>query len=469
MMLICIKELLATVTYNIGMENIYTLKAHGLFDAKVPRYTSYPPANHFVDPVGQRHQKEWLRAVPNGSDVSVYIHIPFCKRLCWFCACRTQGTKTLRPVDAYIDYLRREIRTVRQLLPANIKMSRLHLGGGTPTILSPDVMTLLLGDVFDAFEKSEPFEFSVEIDPTEASQDLLTTLVNHGMTRASLGVQDFAPAVQKAIGRPQSLAQTRDVVKFLRSSGITALNLDLLYGLPHQTRDSFARTLEHVIDLRPDRLAIYGYAHVPWMSKRQVMIKDDDLPDSETRFELAGLASKRLQGEGFEAIGIDHFAMPDDGLAKAQKTGNVRRNFQGYTDDQSQTLIGFGASAISKFAQGYLQNAVATSAYQDRITQTGFAAHKGYEMGDSDKLMAAIVEDLLCRFKLDTSKLATTFPQDHSAICTINVQLMRQFPDVFFLNPDGLAMHDWAKPLVRIIASSVDNFAAPQTAHSTAI
>jgi len=313
------------------MENIESLKAYGLFDAKVPRYTSYPPANHFVDPVGQRHQKEWLGAVPDGSDVSIYIHIPFCKRLCWFCACRTQGTKTLRPVDAYVAYLRREIHMVRELMPAHTKMARLHLGGGTPTILSPDTMTLLLGDVFDAFEKSDTFEFSVEIDPTDASHALLTTLIDHGMNRASLGVQDFAPDVQQAIGRPQTLDQTRDVVDFLRSSGVTALNLDLLYGLPHQTIESFSHTLNHVIDLKPDRLAIYGYAHVPWMSKRQVMIKDDDLPDSETRFELAQLAAKRLQNEGFQTIGIDHFARPGDGLAKAQKVGEVRRNFQGYT------------------------------------------------------------------------------------------------------------------------------------------
>jgi oxygen-independent coproporphyrinogen-3 oxidase len=205
------------------------------------------------------------------------------------------------------------------------------------------------------------------------------------------------------------------------------------------------------------------------MSKRQVMIKDDDLPDSENRFELAGIASQRLQNEGFKAIGIDHFAMPDDALAKAQQAGTVRRNFQGYTDDQSQTLIGLGASAISKFTQGYLQNAVATSAYQERIAQTGFAAHKGYEMGNTDHLMADVIEDLLCRFKLNTTKLAAKYPDDHAAIRAINVQLMRKFPDIFFLNPDGLAMHDWAKPLVRIIASFVDNFAAPQTAHSTAI
>jgi len=451
------------------MENIDTLKAYGLFDAKVPRYTSYPPANHFVDAVGQRHQSEWLAALPDGSDVSVYIHIPFCKRLCWFCACRTQGTKTLRPVDAYIKYLRREIHMVRRLMPANIKMARLHLGGGTPTILSPETMTQLLGGIFEAFAKSAEFEFSVEIDPTEASQELLTTLADHGMNRASLGIQDFAPIVQKAIGRPQSLDQTRDVVDFLRSREVAALNLDLLYGLPHQSKKSFERTLDHVIGLEPDRLAIYGYAHVPWMSKRQVMIKDADLPDSEQRFELARLAAKRLQDEGFETIGIDHFALPGDGLAKAQKNGSVRRNFQGYTDDQSHALIGFGASAISKFSQGYLQNAVVTSAYQDRVTLTGFAGHKGYAMGETDELMAAVIEDLLCRFALKTEKLAVTFPRDHAAIRAINVQLMRQFPDVFFLNPDGLAMHDWARPLVRIIANHLDRFAAPLSAHSTAI
>lgn len=451
------------------MEKIDTLKHYGLFDAKVPRYTSYPPANHFVAPAGQRHQKDWLGLVPDGSDVSVYIHIPFCKRLCWFCACRTQGTKTLRPVDAYVQFLRNEIRAVRQLMPSNIKMSRLHLGGGTPTILSPQTMTSLLKDVFEAFPKSARFEFSVEIDPTEASTDLLSVLIRQGMNRASLGVQDFAPDVQKAIGRPQSFGQTRAVVDFLRSNGVAALNFDLLYGLPHQTPDSFQSTLDHVIDLKPDRLAIYGYAHVPWISKRQVMIEDADLPDGKARFELALLASRRLQRAGFETIGIDHFSTPEDSLIKAQHNGRVRRNFQGYTDDQSTTLIGFGASAISKFAQGYLQNAVATSAYQDRITQTGCAAHKGYAMSGTDKLIAVVVEDLLCRFTLDTTKLAQDFPQDHLFIRALQVKLMRAFPDLFFLNPDGLGLHDWAKPLVRIIASVVDTFAAPHKAHASAI
>ncbi|AXI45228.1 oxygen-independent coproporphyrinogen III oxidase [Sulfitobacter sp. SK012] len=451
------------------MEKIDTLRDYGLFDALVPRYRSYPPANHFVDRVGQQNQENWLGMVPSGSDVSVYIHIPFCKRLCWFCACRTQGTRTLRPVDAYVEFLIKELWGVKKQLAPDVKVARLHLGGGTPTILSPGTMTLLLNEVFKAFPRSAQFEFSVEIDPTEASRDLLSTLIDHGLNRASLGVQDFAPRVQDAIGRPQSLEQTRDVIAFLRDKGITALNLDVLYGLPHQTVESFGQTLDHVIGLKPNRLAIYGYAHVPWMSKRQVMIKEADLPGSETRFALASMARARLQDTGFETIGIDHFATPRDGLSKVQASGQVRRNFQGYTDDQSQTLIGIGASAISKFPQGYLQNAVATSAYQNRITQTGLAAHKGYAMNGTDKLVGCIVEDLLCRFELNTAKLALDFPQGQSAVREICVLLVRQFPDVFFINQAGLKMHDWAQPLVRIIANVVDEFTATELSHSTAI
>lgn len=467
--MIYIKEIGLCPSLAKRMEKIDTLRALGLFDAKVPRYTSYPPANHFETGVGETFQKDWLRAVPEGSDISVYIHIPFCKRLCWFCACRTQGTKTMRPVDAYVDYLRREIATVRATLPRDIRMARLHLGGGTPTILSPDIMSRLLDDVFDAFATAPEFEFSVEIDPTEASNDLLRTLVGYGLNRASLGVQDFAPKVQEAIGRPQSLEQTRSVIQFLRDNGVTALNLDLLYGLPHQTPQSFRQTLDHVTDMAPDRLAIYGYAHVPWMSKRQVMIHDEDLPDNEARFALATMAQDVMNAHGYRTIGIDHFAKPDDALYIAQQNGLVRRNFQGYTDDQSETLVGIGASAISKFAGGYVQNAVATSAYQDRIDSTHLAGHKGYAMQRDDTIMSQIIEDLLCRFKLDTAKLYDAFPDQTAAVRACSLMLIRQYPGLFCVGADDLEMKDWAKPLVRIIASSVDTFSRENAGHSAAI
>lgn len=451
------------------MENIDPLERHGLFDAKVPRYTSYPPANHFQFDVGQRCQHNWLSTIEKGETVSIYVHIPFCKRLCWFCACRTQGSRTLRPVDAYIEVLKKELSTVAANIPTGVTMGRLHLGGGTPTILSPDTMAGLLTALFQALPASADFEFSVEIDPTEAALDLLQTLVDFGMNRCSIGVQDFAAHVQTAIGRIQTLEQTQTVVTFLRERGLKAINFDLLFGLPHQTETSFRATLDHVLGMHPDRLAIYGYAHVPWMSKRQIMINPEALPDAKQRFELACIAQEVLSHEGYSAIGIDHFAKPWDSLSKAHDTGQLRRNFQGYTDDQSHTLIGLGASAISRFKGGYIQNAVATSAYQERINSSGLAGHKGHEMTAKDQLVAAIIEALMCQFSYPTQALQTRFPDQEARIRDTAITLMRRYPDVFTLSPAGLDMRPETYPLVRIIAKEVDSFTSTQAAHATAI
>lgn len=451
------------------MKNIDTLSRHGLFDVKVPRYTSYPPANHFQNDVGQRCQVSWLSSVHRNEAISVYIHIPFCKRLCWFCACRTQGTKTLRPVVAYVEILKKELKTVAKKLPQGVKMNRLHLGGGTPTILSAETMQGLLCEVFSTFPTTQDFEFSVEIDPTEAAPALLQTLIDFGMKRASIGVQDFTPAVQEAIGRLQSLEQTQTVVTFLKEKGVDAINLDLLYGLPNQTEQSFRATLNHVVALNPDRLAIYGYAHVPWMSKRQVMIKLETLPDTRQRFDLACIASQVLQAAGFAAIGIDHFAKPSDSLFKAHKAARLRRNFQGYTDDQCQTLIGLGASAISRFDQGFSQNAVATSAYQDRISTSNLAGHKGYEMTQNDNLVSAMIEALMCRFGFPTQELQRDFPAQKDAIRQSAINLMKLYPDVFMLDPAGLVMRPETHPLARIIAKEIDMFTTETNAHAAAI
>lgn len=451
------------------MENFETLSRHGLFFVKVPRYTSYPPANHFQSDVGRRCQKAWLKDLDPDEEVSVYIHIPFCKRLCWFCACRTQGTKTLRPVDAYVAVLKKELQAVADTLDGNVKMRRLHLGGGTPTILSVKTMTDLLTSVFDTLPKASEFEFSVEIDPTEAAPSLLETLIHFGMNRASIGVQDFEPTVQEAIGRPQTLKQTNDVVTFLRENGVGAINLDLLHGLPHQTTDSFRKTLDHVVDMNPDRLAIYGYAHVPWMSKRQILIKTETLPDTKMRYELACIASDVLSPAGFTAIGIDHFAKATDSLFLAHQQGNLRRNFQGYTDDQSETLIGLGASAISRFKGGYVQNAVATSAYLERITETGLAGHKGYQLTANDNLIAAMIEALMCRFIFPTQDLQRAFPEQEDIIKRTGIKLMKRYSDVFNLSPRGLEMKPDVYPLARIIAKEIDGFASDKDAHAAAI
>ncbi len=451
------------------MSQIDLLRRHGLFDAKVPRYTSYPPANHFGQGVGADVQCDWIAAIPQGRAVSVYIHIPFCRRLCWFCACRTQGTSTMRPVDVYVDQLLLELAQLRRLAPAGLRMGRLHLGGGTPTILPAKTMARLLRAVFTAFDSADDFEFSVEIDPTDAAPDLLQTLIDFGMSRASIGVQDFAPAVQKAIGRPQSLEQTQTVAQFLRDAGLRSLNVDLLYGLPHQTPDSFRRTLDHVSDLGPDRLAIYGYAHVPWMSKRQVMIKDDTLPDAMARFELAEIANDAMTAQGFRAIGIDHFAKPSDSLARADANGTLRRNFQGYTDDQSETLLGLGASAISAFHEGFVQNAVATSAWHDRVGQDGLAGQKGYVLTLQDRVVSQIIADLMCRFTFNTAALLQQFPGQHGLIASARAMLCERFGDAITVQGDTLHLTPQAKPLVRIMARHVDTFIGVSGGYSAAI
>lgn len=451
------------------MNKIQQLKRHGLFDAKVPRYTSYPPANHFAPTAGRMNQANWLKTVPKGEDISLYLHIPFCRRLCWFCACRTQGTKSLRPVDDYVRRLRIEIEMIADRLPKDQALSRLHLGGGTPTLLSPETMIGLLDQIFSRFKRGSEFEFSVEIDPTEAPAPLLATLADYGMTRASIGVQDFDPKVQDAIGRQQSYELTKEIVDTLRLFGVDSLNMDLLYGLPFQSGRSLDVTLQQVIKMKPDRLALYGYAHVPWMSKRQVMIDRHTLPSPQSRYELAQLARAVLLRAGYEDIGIDHFALPTDTLARAAEDGTLRRNFQGYTDDTAQTLIGIGASAISKFSQGFVQNAAATSAYLERIDAGDLAGARGYQFDGNDVIRAAMIEQILCSFRTDAGPLLKRFPTSAAEISRCNALIAETFPDLTSLDAAGVVLAPDAHPLARVIAGALDEFETKGQAHSQAV
>lgn len=446
------------------MDDATLFEKHGLFSARVPRYTSYPPANRFVDEVGLRRQSDWLRAVASDQPISLYIHIPFCKRLCWFCACRTQGTSSSSPVEHYVDHLLTELRSICELLPAGVSMSRLHLGGGTPTILTPDVMNRLLQGVFDAFSKAPGFEFSVEVDPTDAAPAVLDSLVKWGLHRASIGVQDFEEQVQKAIGRDQSVAQTRAVVEHLRAGGVTSTNFDLLYGLPHQTQESLSRTIDAVLGLGPDRLALYGYAHVPWMSKRQVMIDGDALPDARERLQMAAFAAERFQGAGYESLGIDHFALPEDGLARAARTRTLARNFQGYTDDTAQVLVGLGASAISKFPQGFVQNAVSTSAYLQRAETGAPTGFKGYALTDQDRSIAWMVEQLMCFGSIPLGQA----PQD-PLIAELAADILDRFGDVLHQEGDAIVLPAPLMPLARVIAAAMDDYRPVGARHSLAI
>lgn len=452
-----------------GMDHTSTLRKVGLFDAKVPRYTSYPPANRFVQGVGTRFQKNWLANVGPDEAISVYVHIPFCRRLCWFCACRTQGTKTLSPVEAYLEVLLQEIDAYGAALPRGVRMRRLHLGGGTPTLLSATLMRQLLDRLFDHFDVADGFEFSVEIDPTEAKPEVLAVLAARKMTRASVGVQDFTPNVQHAIGRVQSFRQTQDVIQTLRKNGVRSLNVDVLYGLPFQTAQSIAETLDRIVSLRPDRLALYGYAHVPHVSKRQVMIPETALPDPEKRYVLAQLAKDRLTTMGYVSLGIDHFALPGDSLTIAARTGAMSRNFQGYTDDPCTTLIGIGASAISRFAEGYVQNAVSTSAYIERVRTSGLASHKGIALSAEDHFVSTLINDVMCRGVIDKAALAAAFPAFSPLLAQLVARVTQRFSELVTDSPDQLTVDPAFLAATRLIAAELDLARAQEHLHSLAV
>ena len=445
------------------------LRELGLFDARVPRYTSYPPANHFGDTVTDQRHAEWLAAVPPGTRMSLYLHIPYCRRLCWFCACRTQGTATDRPLLPYLGYLKAELATVGRHLPADVTIGQIHLGGGTPTLLPPE-MIADLGRTLAGFRPWAPdLTFSVEIDPTEVDAARIDALAAIGMNRASIGVQDFDAVVQDAIGRAQSFAQTRAVVTRLREAGIGSLNVDLLYGLPHQTRARMADSVQRVLSLHPDRIALYGYAHVPWMAKRQVMIPAEALPGPEERLQLFETARRLFVWDGYAEIGIDHFARERDSMAAAARAGTLHRNFQGYTDDTAEVLIGIGASAISRFPQGYAQNLSTSSRYAAAVEEGRLATERGHAMTPDDRLRADMIEQLMCRFALDLPALSARHAVPLSRLREITAPLSDRFADHLSDQGDVIRLTDSSRLIARLAAHSIDAYALPEGRHSRAL
>lgn len=445
------------------------LRELGLFDARVPRYTSYPPANHFNGSVDPAVHAGWIASVPSGARISLYLHIPYCRRLCWFCACRTQGTATDRPLVPYLSYLKAELATVGRYLRDDIVISQIHLGGGTPTLLSPD-MIRDLGQFLKNFRTwADDIQFSVEIDPTEVDQERINALIEVGMSRASIGVQDFDPVVQDAIGRAQSFAQTRDVVTALREAGVRSVNMDILYGLPHQTRARMADSVQRVLSMHPDRVALYGYAHVPWMAKRQVMIPAEALPVAEERLELFETARRLFVWDGYAEVGIDHYARVDDSLAIAARNGALRRNFQGYTDDLAKVLIGIGASAISRFPQGYAQNLSTSSRYSAAVEEGSLATERGHVMTADDDLRADMIEKLMCRFELDFAELEVTHGVARARLLEMTAGLRDRFSAQLAMRGDVLSLTENSRLIARLAAQCLDAYAVPEGRHSRAL
>jgi oxygen-independent coproporphyrinogen-3 oxidase len=439
--------------------------------AQVPRYTSYPTAPHFHPGVADAAYREWLAALPDGAGISLYLHIPYCDRLCWFCACNTRQTRQYGPVTRYLAALHKEIDTVAELVGTSVKVRSVHFGGGSPTMLQPADIVALDGRLRRAFAFEPDAEISVEIEPNDMDEARFDALAAIGMTRVSLGVQDFDPRVQAAINREQSFELTRSAVEGARARGARSVNLDLVYGLPHQTVASVESTVRQALQLRPDRIALFGYAHVPWFKKHQTMIDEAWLPDARERFAQSTRAGEVIVEGGYEAIGLDHFARPDDSLAVAMRTGRMHRNFQGYTDDEGEVLIGLGASSIGRLPQGYIQNNTATGEYERLVGENGLAVARGYAFSEEDLARGWVIERLMCDFAFSPAELARLFPVHAPGILADARKLVSEDRgSVFAEEPDRFVVTPEGRPLVRTVAAGFDTFLRTGKArHSAAV
>ena len=441
------------------------------YSKPVPRYTSYPTAPHFHAGVDQATYFTWLGMLPEDTSLSLYIHIPYCDRLCWFCGCHTKQVARYEPITAYLVPLFAEIEAVAARLADKGRVVSVHLGGGSPSMLRPED-TLALGEVLRRhFSFAPDAEISIEIDPNDMDEARYDALAAFGVTRVSLGVQDFDPRVQAAINRIQTFEQTREVVEGMRQRGVGSVNLDVLYGLPFQTLKTIENTIEQALSLAPDRLALFGYAHVPWLKTHQRMIDEAALPDVHGRFAQATRAAEMIMAAGYQQIGIDHFAKPGDSLAQAATAGRLHRNFQGYTTDAASALLGFGASAIGQLPQGYVQNTVPTGDYQRQVAAGGLAVARGVTVTEDDRARAFVIERLMCDFAVSTDELSHRFGVAATPIVAEMSVVTAEDPDGLTEFADGmLRMTARGRPFVRSIAARFDaHLAANAARYSLAV
>jgi len=448
--------------------NAMTVPSHRAIETNVPRYTSYPTAPHFHSGVKTKVVANWLDAIPEGDALSLYLHIPYCDRLCWFCACHTKQTLRYAPVSAYLEALHAEIRTIGERIAGRATVRAIHWGGGSPTMLKPEDMKALRAAIDAAFAVAQDVEFSIEIDPNDMGDERLDMLAEIGMNRASLGVQDFDARVQQAINRDQSFELTAGIVEGLRKRGVQSVNLDLLYGLPHQTLRTLAATLDQALSLRPDRIALFGYAHVPWFKKHQTMIDEEWLPKGPERLAQARAAAQRISDNGYEAIGIDHFALPGDSLAAAAREGRLRRNFQGYTDDGCETLIGLGPSSVSRYRDGYAQNTVSTAEYSRIVSGGELAAARGIVLSDDDRMRGWAIERLMCDFSFSARELLDLFGAQAQNLLAEATLLAQSQSSGLRRDGDRFIIAD--QTMTRLVASHFDPYFAKGNArHSVAV
>ena len=441
------------------------------YDRPVPRYTSYPTAPHFHDGIGPDAYGDWLSRLAPETPLSLYLHIPYCDSLCWFCGCHTKVTRRYAPLAAYAKTLLREIELVAARLPGRSPVRHIHWGGGSPTLLAPADMRRVASALRAVFEVPSKAEFAVEVDPRGLADNSIEALVEIGVNRVSLGVQDIHPQVQRAINRDQPFAVTQDCLRRLRAAGLDAVNCDLMYGLPHQDTARVLATAEAVASLEPDRIALFGYAHVPHMKRHQRLIPEDALPGGATRLAQSRAAADRLRTLGYRPVGLDHFARPDDPLAHAAAAGRLHRNFQGYTNDPCEALLGFGASAIGKLPQGFVQNAVPIGQYRRAIGDGRLATARGVAFAGEDRLRAAVIERIMCDLEVDLDRVSAAFgtafaPDDRE--CARLAELAED--GLIDTTGPHLTVTETGRPFVRQVAAVFDRYLRGSTArHARAI
>lgn len=437
------------------------------YSAPVPRYTSYPTAPHFSPSVGPEQYISWLKALPARANLSLYTHIPFCHSLCWYCGCCTKAVQRYEPVASYMDSLKLEIESVSAYLPHDHEVDHMHWGGGSPNVLSADDIIKLDAVTRAHFQVRPDAEFAVEIDPRNITPEQVAAFALAGVTRVSIGVQDFDPKVQAAINREQTFQTTRQVINTFRQYEVNSVNIDLVYGLPHQTRDSVEETIDRVLSLEPDRIAIFGYAHLPARMVHQRLIDEQALPNNVERFAQSNRLARILRAAGYVRIGLDHFARPGDALA----TGPVHRNFQGYTSDQSSALIGLGASAIGQLPQGYVQNDPAAAGYARRIGASGLATVRGAALSDEDRMRGLVIERLMCDLSFPIDELKSRFG-DAAGPLLDEAKAMVEADQDRLIEPagEGFRVTDRGRPFVRSIAACFDSyFGSSEARHSAGV
>lgn len=432
------------------------------YDRPGPRYTSYPTAPHFAETfTHEDYLKEiHLTNLNNSTPISVYFHLPYCDTLCYFCGCNMIITRNRSRVQEYIDYIKKEVLLFKDLINPDRKISQLHWGGGTPTHLSPTEIADLAGFIAKNFEFTPGSENSCEIDPRGLTKEHLEALKISGFNRISMGVQDFDDKVQVAVNRVQPESMTVQVISWIRELKFNSINLDLMYGLPHQTKASFERTLDKVIEISPDRIAVFNYAHLPWMKKHMGLINEADIPSPEIKLDILKMTIEKLVGAGYVFIGMDHFAKPDDELSIAFNEKKLYRNFQGYSTNSGLDMYSFGITSISQLENIYAQNFKNEKEYFEALNQGKLPVAKGYSLTADDHLRRYVIMKLMCDFELDIDSIEKKFNINFKSYFNWGLENLKMFADdgLVTVTDNKISVVNLGQLLIRNIALNFDGY-----------